>query len=179
MYGVVVRVAESEQNYVGSTNVVLTIAKKAAVIAAGSYTIRAGTVFNSSNYSYSGFLTNIVTSDVPRGSLVTHLRGVTNTNPLVGYSTTNNQSGVYRILRGDVGDNMTNNYEIEYREGTLTVLKESLLTEGAVSPLAAGLHYTLVVKSQGTVGAFGSNTNGVTNLPTILTDGTAEVAGVG
>ena len=64
---------------------VLTIGKRSAVIAAGSDTIRAGTVFNSSNYSYSGFLTNIVTSDVPRGSLVTHLRGVTNTNPLVSY----------------------------------------------------------------------------------------------
>ena len=96
---------------------VLTIGKRSAVIAAGSDTIRAGTVFNSSNYSYSGFLTNIVTSDVPRGSLVTHLRGVTNTNPLVGYSTTNNQSGVYRILRGDVGENVSSNYSIEYREG--------------------------------------------------------------
>jgi alpha-tubulin suppressor-like RCC1 family protein len=104
---------------------------------------------------------------------------VTNTNPLVSYLTNNNQSGVYRILRGDVGDSVSQNYQIEYREGTLTVLKESLLTEGAVSPLAAGLHYTLVVESQGTVRAFGSNTNRVTNLPTILTDGTAEVAGVG
>jgi hypothetical protein len=66
-YGVEVKVAESEQNYGGGTNVVLRIGKKGAVIAAGSDTIRAGTAFNSNNYSSSGFLSG----DVPSGSLVT------------------------------------------------------------------------------------------------------------
>jgi hypothetical protein len=118
--------------------------------------------------------------DEPTGSLTTHLRSVASTNPLVSYNPTQNQSGVYRILRGSAGDNVTNNYQIEYREGTLTVLKESLLTEGAVTPLGAGLHFTLVVQdSNRTVRAFGSNNVVVSNVPSILTNGTAEVAGVG
>jgi hypothetical protein len=178
-YGVEVKVAESEQNYGGVTNVVLTIAKKGAVIVANSDTIRAGTVFNSNNYSSSGFLTNIVSSDAPGGSLVTHLRSVTNTNVLVGYQSSSTLGGVYRILRGSVGDNVSSNYEIEYREGTLTVLKDSVMTEGTVVPLAAGYNFTLVVRNQGTVSAFGSNTNVVGKEPVILNDGTAEVAGVG
>ena len=175
VYGVEVKVAESEQNYGGATNVVLTIGKRSAVIAAGSDTIRAGTVFNSNNYSYSGFLTNIVTSDVPRGSLVTHLRGVTNTNPLVGYSTTNNQSGVYRILRGDVGENVSSNYSIEYREGTLTVLRQSVMTEGTVVPLGAGSGFTLMVMSNRSVTNWGSTLLGV--VPDVINPGKVGTAG--
>jgi hypothetical protein len=157
---------------------VLTIGKKPGLITAISDTIRAGTEFTG-RYTKSGFLDG----DTIEGTLVTHLRSVTNTNPLVSYDLTRNESGVYRILRGNVGDRLANNYTIEYREGTLTALKKSFSTEGSVTPLAAGLHYTLVVQNNGTnnptLRAFGSNSVVVSNVLSILTDGTAEVAGVG
>ena len=174
-YRVLARVAETDNTYEGMTNGLLRISPKPAVITAISDTIRAGTLFGGNRYTGSGFLAG----DEPAGTLATHLRSVTNTNPLVGYSPIHNQSGVYRILRGSAGDNVTNNYLIDYREGILTVVKESLLTEGAVAPLGAGFQYTLVVQSNATAMVFGGNTNGVTNLPSILTNGTAEVAGVG
>jgi len=175
-YRVVAKVSETDNTYEGSNTAVLTIGKKAGVIVAKSDTIRAGTGFNAGNYSASGFLSG----DEPSGSLVTHLRSVTNTNPLVGYQSSSVQGGVYRILRGSVGDNVSQNYSIEYREGTLTVLKDSILTEGTVVPLAAGFNYTLVVQSGNrTVSAFGGNSNVVGVVPAILTNGTAEVAGVG
>jgi hypothetical protein len=178
-YRVVARVAQTDNTFEGSINATLTIQKLKGMIRAVSDTIRAGTEFSGTRYTGSGFLAG----DEPNGTLVTHLRSVTNTNPLVSYDPLQNQSRVYRILRGNVGDSVSNNYTIEYREGTLTVLKASYLTEGSVTPLAAGLHYTLVVQNNGTnnptLRAFGSNSVVVSNLPTILTDGTAEVAGVG
>ena len=161
VYGVEVKVAESEQNYGGATNVVLTIGKRSAVIAAGSDTIRAGTVFSGTRYTGSGFLDG----DTIEGTLVTHLRGVTNTNPLVSYDLTRNESGVYRILRGDVGENVSHNYQIEYREGTLTVLKQSVLTEGTVVPLGMGQGFTAVVMSNGAVTNWGTNT---LTIPTVI-----------
>jgi hypothetical protein len=164
-YGVEVKVAESEQNYGGQTNLVLTIGKKAAVITASSDTIRAGTVFNTSNYSSSGFVSN----DVIGGSLVTHLRSVTNTNVLVGYETNSTLGGVYRILRGSVGDTLSNNYVIEYREGTLTVLKDSVLTEGTVMPLGAGQGFTLMVMTNRAVTNWGSTSLGV--VPDVVSPG--------
>ena len=178
-YRVVARVDQTDNTYEGSINGTLTIQKLKGMIRAISDTIRAGTVFSGTRYTGSGFLPG----DEPTGILVTHLRSVGSINPLVSYDPARNESGVYRILRGDVGDNVSKNYTIEYREGTLTVLKASYLTEGSVMPLAAGLNYTLVVQNNGTnnptLRAFGSNSVVVSNLPTILTDGTAEVAGVG
>jgi hypothetical protein len=173
---VVAKVSETDNTYEGSNTAVLTIGKRAGVIVGKSDTIRAGTGFNAGNYSASGFLSG----DEPSGSLVTHLRSVTNTNPLVSYQSSSTLGGVYRILRGSAGDNVSNNYSIEYREGTLTVLKDSILTEGTVVPLAAGFNYTLVVQnSNRTVSAFGGNSNVVGVVPAILTNGTAEVVGVG
>jgi hypothetical protein len=157
-YGVEVKVAESEQNYGGATNVVLTIAKKAAVIMAGSDTIRAGTAFNSNNYSSSGFLTNI------GGGLVT-LRSGANSNLPVSYDSSSTLGGVYRILRGSVGDSVSQNYQIEYREGTLTVLKQSVVTEGTVMPLGMGQGFTAVVMSNGAVTNWGTNT---LTIPTVI-----------
>jgi hypothetical protein len=178
-YRVVARVDQTDNTYEGSINGTLTIQKLRGMIRAVSDTIRAGTVFSGTRYTGSGFLPG----DEPTGILVTHLRSVGSINPLVSYDPARNESGVYRILRGNVGDDVSKNYTIEYREGTLTVLKASYLTEGSVMPLAAGLNYTLVVQNNGTnnptLRAFGSNSVVVSNLPTILTDGTAEVAGVG
>ncbi|NDB97132.1 MAG: hypothetical protein EBZ78_13415, partial [Verrucomicrobia bacterium] len=157
-YGVEVKVAESEQNYAGGTNVVLTIAKKAAVITANSDTIRAGTVFNSNNYSSSGFLTNI------GGGLVTLRSGSSSTIP-VSYDSSRTMGGVYRILRGSVGDSVSQNYQIEYREGTLTVLKQSVVTEGTVMPLGMGQGFTAVVLTNGAVTNWGTNT---LTIPTVI-----------
>ncbi|NDB95353.1 MAG: hypothetical protein EBZ78_04240, partial [Verrucomicrobia bacterium] len=86
-YGVEVVVEDNSQTYEGTNRAVLTIGKKSAVITAGSDTIRAGTVFSGTRYTGSGFLDG----DTITGTLVTHLRSVSNTNVLVGYSTTNNQ----------------------------------------------------------------------------------------
>jgi hypothetical protein len=169
-YGVEVKVAESEQNYGGGTNVVLRIGKKGAVIAAGSDTIRAGTVFNSNNYSSSGFLS----SDVPSGNLVT-LRSGSNSNLPVSYQSSSSQGGVYRILRGSVGDNVSQNYEIEYREGTLTVLKDSVMTEGTVVPLGAGSGFTLMVMSNRSVTNWGSTLLGV--VPDVVSPGKVGTGG--
>jgi len=167
-YGVEVKVAESEQNYAGVTNVVLTIAKKAAVIAANSDTIRAGTAFNTNNYSSSGFLTNI------GGGLVT-LRSGTNTNLPVSYQSSSPLGGVYRILRGSVGDTLSNNYSIEYREGTLTVLKDSVLTEGTVVPLGAGQGFTLMVMSNRAVTNWGLTSLG--GVPDVVRSGASGFMG--
>ena len=172
-YSVVAKVSESDNTYEGTASGVLTITRKAAVVTAVSDTIRAGTVFGGTRYTGSGFL------DAITGTLATHLRSVVSTDPLVSYDAGQNRSGVYRILRGSVGENVIRNYEIEYREGTLTVLKDSLMTEGTVMPLAAGNNFTLVVQSNRTVSAFGSNSNVVGKVPAILSNGTAEVVGVG
>jgi len=137
---------------------VLTIAKKAAVITANSDTIRAGTVFNSNNYSSSGFLTNI------GGGLVT-LRSGANSNLPVSYDSSRTMGGVYRILRGSVGDSVSQNYQIEYREGTLTVLKQSVVTEGTVMPLGMGQGFTAVVLTNGAVTNWGTNT---LTIPTVI-----------
>jgi len=72
---------------------------------------------------------------------------------------------MYRILRGNVGDSLSNNYSIEYREGTLTVLKNSVVTEGAVMPLGMGQGFTAVVMSNGAVTNWGTNT---LTIPTVI-----------
>ena len=175
-YAVAAKVSESDNTYEGTASGVLTITRKPAVVTAVSDTIRAGTVFGGTRYTYSS---DFLPGDVPAGSLATHLRSVVSTDPLVSYDPAQNQSGVYRILRGSVGENVARNYAIEYREGTLTVLKDSLMTEGTVMPLAAGNNFTLVVQSNRAVSAFGSNSNVVGAVPAILSNGTSEVVGVG
>jgi hypothetical protein len=73
--------------------------------------------------------------------------------------------GVYRILRGSVGDSVSQNYQIEYREGTLTVLKQSVVTEGTVMPLGMGQGFTAVVLTNGAVTNWGTNT---LTIPTVI-----------
>ena len=64
-----------------------------------------------------------------------------------------------------MGDNVSYNYAIEYREGTLTVLKQSVLTEGTVMPLGMGQGFTAVVMSNGAVTNWGTNT---LTIPTVI-----------
>jgi len=168
VYGVEVQVAQSEQNYAGTTNVVLTIQRKGLVMTAGNQTIRAGGVFEGGLYTVSG----LEGSDTATGNLTTQLRG---TNAPAAYDSSQNQGGVYRILRGTAGNTLTNNYAIEYREGLLTVLKNSVLTEGTVMPLGAGQGFTLLVMSNRGVTHWGSTSLGA--LPEALRFGTTNFKG--
>ena len=83
---------------------------------------------------------------------------------------------MYRILRGTAGDNVTNNYNIEYREGVLTVLKDSVLTEGTVMPLGAGNGFTLLVMSNRGVTNWGTTNLGL--VPEVARFGSTNFVGV-
>ena len=73
------------------------------------------------------------------------------------------------------GENVSHNYQIEYREGTLTVLRQSVMTEGTVVPLGAGSGFTLMVMSNRSVTNWGSTLLGV--VPDVINPGKVGTAG--